>query len=379
MKKHLTLAFCLLWSISAAFLTGCNAHSDDSLSAAPADGSLTEQSSEFERDSTASESENGGEDSSVVLPSDSSDEGPVIFRLVQDPNHRLGFNVKGQKDGIGTHIGRLVYDSEPEEDSVWELAQWECGYYHRDGQTYPSEHNIMNAEKNVSEDGTYQWTDASKVFRSNPQTGAVYLGLDASKEYEAPRVQNAPWPHLLLEYTLSQSLKAAELMSLTLEMDFTLEEFTNHMEAGTESAALHTAQFMWYMIVRNGNPNSPDYGYYMWFGVDLFDRRYENDFAPLYAMQDTGKEVNTGAYIYQPAAKDILTEPTAVGREQIVSADLLPYIRKAFLAAQKAKFLVNTRFNDLVIAGGNFGWEMTGTYSGAMTVSKFDLVAERSY
>ncbi len=305
-------------------------------------------------------------------PSDDEEEPNPVFELVLDPLHENGFNVKGQQDGDGSWKGKLWYESEPESCS-WDLAQWECGYYHKSGGNYPPEYNILNAEKTVLEDGTYQWKDASKTFRSNPQTGALWLELDAGAEYVEPRENNQPWPHLLVEYGLSQNLKVSEMQSLELQLDFELESYENLMEAGTQKEGLHTAQFLWYMTIRNNNPNSEDYGCFMWFGISLFDRRYE--YSDLYAMQDTGKPINTGAYIYQPAARDILSQPTAVGVSQSVRADLLPFIRQAFQAAQNAKFFTRSKFSDLVVGGGNFGWEMTGTYHAAMSVDSFQLVA----
>ena len=295
----------------------------------------------------------------------------LVINLVRDPKHENGFNVKGQQDGDSSYKGKLWYESEPEE-SYWDLAQWECGYYLKEDGKYPASHDILKAEKS-EENGTYQWRDASKVFQSNPQTGALFLALDASKEYTAPRKNNEPWPHLLLEYSLAENPKVAAMSRLELQLDFELKSFENLMADGNQKNGLHTAQFLWYMTVRNDNPNSEDYGCFMWFGVNLFDRRYE--FADMYAMQDTGKPINTGAYIYQPAAKDILPHATAIGVQQNVRVDLLPFIRKAFMSAQNAKFFTRSNFSDLVVGGGNFGWEMTGTYSAAMAVNHFQLVA----
>ncbi len=323
--------------------------------------------------SQSSREEPGSEQTSTgeQVPEDPTVGEAPVLELVADPRHETGFNVKGQQDGDGTVKGMLWYDSRQEE-ALWDLAQWESGYYFRENGAYPAAYDILNGEKTESE-GVWQWKDASKTLRVDPGSGSVFLALDAGKEYAAPRENGQPWPHLLLEYGLTENPRAAAMSRLELQLTFQLEHFENLMAEGTQREGLHTAQFMWYMTLRNVNPASEDYGCFMWFGVNLFDRRYE--FAELYAMQDTGKPINTEAYIYQPAARDILPAATAVGVRQEVKADLLPHIKKAFISAQNAKFFTRSNFSDLAVGGGNFGWEMTGTYCAGMTVESFQLVA----
>lgn len=321
----------------------------------------------------------GKEETPGSPPGDGTDtpEGPAYtlsepVQIVRDPHFEQGFGVKGQQDGIGTVFGTLGYDDTKTYSPVWTLAQWYCGYYYKQGDQWPSEYNILNAER-IQNGDLYIWQDASKTLRVNPTEGSLYMRLEGTQEYTAPKTQSGPWPHLLLEYRVERKY-VRDLASLTLKMDYTLNTFKGDMGSDT-NADIHCAQFPFYLVVSNVNQESEDYGAYIWFGASLYDNRY--DYTLLYASADIGSEdkLATNAFIYKPGSKEYMAAPVEEGTPNVIEWDMLPYIEDAFESAQQNGYLPNTKYEDLAVTSGNFGWEITGTYDAAMKIDEFEIWA----
>lgn len=302
----------------------------------------------------------------VELPEDI-----VETQIIADRNFSHGFNVSSQTDGIGTPIGQIKLDEDDMVNPQWKLAQWYCGYYHRADQALYDTYNLLNGEHNIN--GTkHIFTDASKKFSIDTATGAMSMRLLGTKEYTSNRKSGEGWPHLLLEYSMMKNYYLKDLKSVRFEMNFELTKLASGYKSASEiDVNLHTAQFVFYCTLRNANSASKDYGQYIWFGLNLFDARYE--IVPAYASQDSGKEINTGAFIYQPISSTYCKTPTRLGEEQKIDWNMLPRMKDAFQAAQDARFLVNTKWEDLQLCRGNFGFEVTGTYDIAADISVLNL------
>ena len=287
-------------------------------------------------------------------------------QLISDPRFEKGFLVKGQQDGDNTVIGKLFAREEPPD---WTLAQWYCGWFRRENGTFPRSHNLIFGRQREENGVRSVETASERVVLSN---GSLTLSVDGSKEFLAPRKAGEPWPHLLLEYEIADGPRLSSLSELGFVFDFTLlacEDRTGRAEEG-----LHTAQFVWYVRLADTEPDSPGFGDFIWFGMNAFDRRYP--FPALYASEDGGKEIDTGAFIYVPDAREYYRTPTSVGRRQHVERDLLPLFRAAYAEARKRGYLSRTRWSDLAPTGGNFGWEITGSFDAEMRVDEFGLIAE---
>lgn len=293
-------------------------------------------------------------------------------QVFADRNFKNGFYVRSQTDGVATPLGVITFEQTEIEPS-WSIGQWYCGYYYRQNQSLYDSYNFLKA-KRTDNDSKHTFVDASKKVTLDTETGEMYLRLEGSKEYLEPREQNQPWPHLLFEYNTEEQFKVSELKSLRFNTEFTITKMKSGFvnEAQIDSN-LHTAQFVFYIIVKNTNPASPDFNNFIWFGLNLYDARWE--IVPAYASQDSGKEINTGAFIYQPISSTYCKVPTRVAEQQIIDYDLLPRIEDALTAAKQAGFLKNTHWEDLSLCGGNFGFEVTGTYDIAAEISKLDLWA----
>ncbi len=307
--------------------------------------------------------------------SDITDESPINVvekQIIADRTFKHGFNVKSQTDGISTPIGVLQTNDEDTVSPLWNIGQWYCGAAYKDDSEKYDSYNILKATHSVN-GSKHTWIDTSKKLSVDTETGSIGMRLLGTKEYTHPRQRNESWPHLLLEYNVLGEYKLSDLKSARFEMEFMLTKLTNAMSASEHDNDLHTAQFVFYCVLKNTNKLSKDYNSYIWFGLNLFDARYE--IIPAYASQDSGKEINTGAFIYQPISSAYCKTPTKLGETQSINYNLLPRMKDAFKAAQQARFLVNTKWEDLSLKPGNFGFEVTGTYDIAVEISTLNLYA----
>ncbi len=321
-------------------------------------------------------SSNGDNSSSANSDSSYNSEEPVPddaveTQIIADKYFSHGFSVSSQTDGIATPIGQVKFNEADMVSPQWKLAQWYCGYYHRADKELYDTYNLLNG-KHAINGAKHVFTDTSKKFSIDTATGAMSMRLLGTKEYTSNRQSGEPWPHLLLEYKMVKTPRLSDLKSVRFEMDFELTRLSNgYTSASQINKDLHTAQFVFYCTLVNNNSKSADYGEYIWFGLNLFDARYE--IIPAYASQDSGKEVNTGAFIYQPISSSYCKAPTRVGETQSIDYNILPRMKDAFRSAQEARFLVNTKWEDLVLNSGNFGFEVTGTYDIAADISVLNL------
>jgi hypothetical protein len=215
----------------------------------------------------------------------------------------------------------------------------------------------------------------------NKNIGTLTLELNASTEYglngitSNPRKPNEPWPTLLCEYSIPESriLKISDQKEIRMSIDYKVLKLEDKMPSGTTNVSLHSAQFQWFITVQNRNTNSAEFGRYVWFGLNFYDKRFE--FAPLYASQDGGKDNNTGAFIYMPDMKPIMTTQgkSEIGKLFKVDIDVLPLVREAFATAQRNNFLTKTKWEELYIGATNIGWEVPGTYDVAVEINQFDI------
>lgn len=287
-------------------------------------------------------------------------------QIILDHRFENGFAVKPQTDGNNEIIGYLTC-GELRKTPTMVLAQWYCGYWVQNDVKEYSRHNILNGYRR--ENGMlYEWGDASKILRLNRDTGALELGLNASREYRKDRISGEPWPHILIEYS-TEIVSIDKVSSVILYLDFCLEKAACRMSR--EDEELHTAQFVWYAILKNINPCKRDFGKYIWFGCTLYDSRYEE--IPLMADIDGGKEINTGTLIYKPSTCEYLPKLPKVGEIGCIRYDITEDLASAFAEGCRQGMFSDSEFSDMAITGGNIGWEVTGTYDVCMRIDRLEL------
>jgi hypothetical protein len=276
-----------------------------------------------------------------------------------DENYDEGFAVYTTEEGNGAIVGTLKYDDNSSYHPVWTIAQWN------------SVNNLAEGYK-IIQDNLCIWGDMSKQVFVNKADNSLGLLMNASSEYTSNRTTGQPWPCLLLnqEFSFDNDIKVSNIGALFLNVDFVITKMENHM-VGTPDDNLHAAQLLWYITVQNRNVASEDFGKYIWFGLQLYDTRY--DFPPLYAQEDAGKEQNTGMFIYNPSSMDYLTKPVDVNVNQSINYNAYQKILEAFELAQSRGYLSDTTIDDLYIGGMNIGWELPGTYDVTAIINDLNI------
>jgi len=218
------------------------------------------------------------------------------------------------------------------------------------------------------ENDTVRLIDDYKSVTLDRKTGAITLSVDTSKEYETPRTSPAqPWVHLLLELpAFPQPIKVNEAAEIWAEVEFELTRCQAH---GTNDPRIHAAQLSWFLYLKNTNPESEGLHDFVWFGLSMFDSRYE--FVPDYAMQDFA--MPNGSFIRSLGTKRFFDKPVKVGERQTIRYNILDEIREAITIAHKHGFIINTTFDDVVIDGTNIGWEVPGTYDVGVTLHRISV------
>jgi hypothetical protein len=94
------------------------------------------------------------------------------------------------------------------------------------------------------------------AFATGADAPALSLGLDADTEYrnKVPEKGDA-WPHLLLEHNLIATPSLQELIAVPFEVQLKLARADAVKHEGWNPQQ-HTAQFCFYLMVRNTNRKS---------------------------------------------------------------------------------------------------------------------------
>jgi hypothetical protein len=292
------------------------------------------------------------------------DKGPLV--LVEDPQFRRGLQVLLSVPGKrvpGGDIGPWGQFSGP----AWRAAQW---YSH---------FNLADAKPEKLPSGSMRYFDGAKsVTFGAPETpdADLILSLDGKIEYgdHAPE-KGQPWPHLLVEQELARHPVLADISAVPFHIEYHLLHSEAFHLPGWDDER-HTAQFLLYITVQNGNRSSKGFGDFLWFGVPMYDAR--NPLPRRHTAPDKGTalKLGTGKYIYCPGGEVYSTKPAKDGEWITIDRDLLPLMRDALDSAWKAGYLVDSRDpGDYQLGGMNCGWEVTGPLSASMQIRGLRLTA----
>jgi hypothetical protein len=300
--------------------------------------------------------------------------------LLPDPTFSQWFNLGGlgQPWDDGKTKGIFRSSSELVGTPVWTLAQW------------ASKHSLADSDvtrQTRLDSHRFQIANPSKRITVDNRRGEIELGIFTSACYERPRQKNEPWPHLLVQTSLTDSRHPAAscrvetMQRLDVSLECRLTEFSDHL-AGAANPSLHAAQFQLFLYVQNLNTQSPGYGDMIWFGIPIFDNRHPA--SGEHYQRDGGKPDASGKFIYVLPSADCQPRGTTFFEGAQVTAapgagwtairaDVLPWIHRAYTLARKGGYLASTEPADLYVSGLNLGWEMPGTYDAAMQVRGFSI------
>lgn len=281
--------------------------------------------------------------------------------LLDDTRFERGLKVWLPAPGAHTLAG-VIKPPGATGEPVWGVAQW---YSH---------FNLANAKREALPSGASRFFDGAKSVTFGADD--VIFALDAHKEYgeRAPEKGDA-WPHLLVERDLLQHPVLPTLHAVPFHIEYRLLKSQAFHTPGWDPQR-HTAQFLLYITLRNGNHDSPGYHDYLWFGVPMYDARYALPKRHTAPDKSSAKKAGTGKFIFSPGGEVYATKPAKDGEWVTIDRDLIPLMRESLEAAWSAGYLLGSRRpDDYEIGNMNMGWEVTGPLDVAMQVRGLSLAA----
>lgn len=282
--------------------------------------------------------------------------------ILQDVNFDGDFSVLGTSNTNPVQTGILRFENnETGINTVWKLAQW------------GSKHTISTA-KLITEGNSYIYENVSKrIVKDIVEDGEniLTLAVYASNEYKSPRKTSQMWPHLLIEQTISDSYGFKGYEKILFTIDVRISQCENKMSTEFDQS-LHCAQTTAYFTVSDQNIDSKGYGDFLWFGIPIFDSRFE--YPPGAAVLDNGTAGGSNKLIYTPPGNEILSQNLMDGNWEKISIDLLPYIKKAFEEGRTIGYLPDSSWEDMKFTSFNLGWEVPGTFDVEMQIKNLSCI-----
>lgn len=283
------------------------------------------------------------------VPRENGEKGNDTFELVQDRAFKNGLILRGDNSSYPEAVGYFYPFGMSEKEPNWALAQW-------------GTRNVMKDISPVTRnDSIIYQQDEKRIFFYPQKGGNMKIGLEvfASKEYPVPRKPGEDWVHLLLEQNFTKLILLKTIQSIEYKIKAKLL-FCNNRMGEEYRPDLHTAQITLFLTVQNRVKDSPQYGDFFWFGLPLYDFRYEK--IAEYGAQDLGKEDASKKFI-STVASDELFHGSIHSMDWItIDKNILPLIKRSFETAQSRGYMKDSRWKDLCVSSMNLGWEVPGTF-----------------
>lgn len=318
---------------------------------------------------------NDGASKTTTSATSTTSEDDSVYQMIVDNTWQEGFSCdpgSGSNPDTGyipdnrwPNTVELTYKENA--SPVWIMSQ------HGDIYSLNDHYNKYTGDRTVEcIDGYYTFYDESKKVAANPETGSLYLELNASQEYQRARKNGEQWCHLLLNQGFKKAVQLSDVDSVILTADMNMKKFEDHMKEEA-NPSVHAAQFLMYLIVKSNNTAEDD-GYF-WFGIPFFDNRYQSGL-PESGMIDAGGAGATSKFIYgAPSAEYIDGGILQLGEDTHIEFDVKSYIGRALVFAQSKGIFTNSTINDLTFQSMNIGFELPGTYDIGVEISNFALTA----
>lgn len=269
--------------------------------------------------------------------------------LILDQLFNNGILVQGSSSAQPEPIVKINLFAESFYQANWYMPQWGSRYL------------IANNTRQINNDTIILRNNAKKItfFKTKEKSILIGLYVFASEEYDEPRELNEDWVHLLLEQKYEENLPLLNTRELTYSIKAKLQFCENKM-GNAFDAGLHTAQITQFFTIQNRNANSAHFGDFFWFGLPLYDYRYRD--IQEYSAQDLGKDDASNKFILSVATKELYNGSLHDMTWKTIDRDILPFIKKAFVTAQKRGYMKGTLYEDLYLTSMNIGWEVPGTF-----------------
>lgn len=281
--------------------------------------------------------------------------------LLTDTGFGKGISLRGNNTASPNTSSRLTPFGGEIGSPVWDIAEWSSKFL------------ISQSDLIIGTDGSRMYQNEGKIisFKKVDYTVDIRLGVIASSEYERPRKNGEPWPHLLLEQEFVSPVRLNRLKKFILHFEGKLNRGVLTTSPNLFNPDLHTAQFQLYLTIQDLNTLSPGYGDFLWFGVPFYDYRYR--VIQPYANKDFNDGAGGGKFIYS-VGSSLYGDKSFQDKERItIDVDLKPTMTDAFNTARQRGYLQNSLLDNMKIAGMNLGWEVPGMIDCDFEFKNFDL------
>jgi hypothetical protein len=295
--------------------------------------------------------------------------------LLADTSFSTGFYLREWTTVNGGPVVRhLDYGGSAKDEKHWTMARWWDPY------------DFVNATESHPSQDVWKYEDQSSYCLINPTDGEMTMNLNSWTEYQekfggSRNSASLNWSHFLIEQSsFAKSVGLSDIVELWADLTFNIEDVIL-FDKEKYNPSLHTAQLFWYLTIRNvvpeGVTDQGTNGDYMWFGIPLYDYRYNK--IDEYHNLDSGVTGSTNKLIYSisnseylPVTKDKGIE---LGKEYSIHIDLAPFIKEAYVYGVSHGVLKNTNAKNMQIGYMNFGWELPGSFEVTSSIKNMSLKA----
>lgn len=265
------------------------------------------------------------------------------MEILKDRNFEYGFlvsplNSRMEWDGRKISFGK---DGEP----LWKFVQWF------------SNESIIDA-KPKTEGNTTSYSNRYKtvaVSRKENGNATISLTCNAFEEYggPVPSPDFYGWVHMGIEQHFAEPVYLSRLQKFVFSFHGKFDIENTSQNAQIDKCA---GQCNFCFIIRNTNPQSPDFNKIIWNQVCLHDSRY--DIPPEYCGIDAGVAECSGEFIYTMDAHRMLDKPFANTGEHFICYDWLPEMKEALDIVKSRGGMPHTDWADLTVNYLGMGFEI---------------------
>ncbi len=236
-----------------------------------------------------------------------------------------------------TNPDTLYFSRSVDRKPVWQVGQWHSRY------------SLAHAALTKTSYGRTYANRGKTIALS--RKGVLTLEIKTSLEYDAPRRDGQPWPHLLIQQDFCPLISLEDVKRLVVSFDLRLLYCKNMMKPGEYDPRFHTAHTPFYLSLRNVNPQSADYGKCLWMGIQSFDYRYER----LRDFHEVTWDVGTVRYIYQMPPRKLWGDIRfADCCWHHLEADIVPHLQEAIRNLHERELFQDNQLGRLLRGGNEF-------------------------
>ena len=289
-------------------------------------------------------------------------EASQMTNMILDPEFIKGAQIYAPGKPM-TFTGNLDFGKDSDGRPPWLLTQW-------------NSRNSIRTVKGVREGNSLVYENEFKTV-ARDDDGTITLRVNATKEYTRTRTKlTDPWVHLYMEQRYTQPYPIGSAERMRLQFSFSIPFFRDGTPEGELDNSLHASIAVFYIILKDMNPESACYGQFINFCVMLYDNRTPTTKEEWHLDAGQNPIDATNMMVYTMDSTVYCDSVIADGKWHDVDFDPLPYFRKSFDIAQRNNMMSTTKFEDLAVSSVFFGFEVPGVMDNEMKLRAPFLGAE---